>query len=539
MSIFGSLFTAVSGMSAQSQSLSMISDNIANASTTGYKRNDAAFSTLVTNSGSSTFYSSGGVNARANARISMQGILQQSASSTDIGMSGNGMFVVRGSTTDPNSETLYTRAGSFSEDANGQLKNTAGYYLYGWAVNPDGTPVSTENAANLVPIDLSTLGNTSQLTTVAGLSANLDATTAQTAYPVASGTAASWTHDITVYDSLGTGQTLTANFVKSASPTAQTTSSGVDLTTAYPAGGGNITVTINGTGHTVAIGTSVNDLISNINALDDGGLPAQPIAYANLNSDGTINVKVSNVSQSLSFADGTATIASLGLGAGPFAAPAAPTTLAATANTPNTEGWWNVTFTDANGLPVSTAGSGYINFNSDGTINATPDTNGEVNVALTGINWGNGSTAQDIDYNIADLTQQSNSFTVNSDTQDGVGLGTLTGITFDEDGFVNAQYSNGLSSKAYQLAIGNFPNPDGLEAVTGNVYRVTDASGNANLGPANTGGAGSVQGGELEASNVDIADEFSKMIVTQRAYTANTKVISTADQMTQDLLQLR
>jgi flagellar hook protein FlgE len=527
MSIFGSLFTAVSGMSAQSQSLSMISDNIANASTTGYKRNDAAFSTLVTNSGSSTLYSSGGVNARANARVSLQGILQQSASSTDVSISGNGMFVVRSSTTDPNAETLYTRAGSFSPDANGQLKNTAGYYLYGWAVNPDGSPIGTQNAGSLVPIDLSTLGSSSQATTAAGLKANLDASATATAYPVAAGTAASWSHDITVYDSLGTAQTLTANFTKTESPTAQTTSTGVDLINAYPAGGGDVSVG----GHTVALGTNVNDLIANINATGD--------VYANLNADGTLNVKMRATGAGLALADGTATVASLGLAAGTTAAPAAPTALAATTATPNTEGWWQVSFVDANGLPVGTPSSGYINFNGDGSLNAAPDANGDVNVPLAGINWGNGSAAQSIDYDLAGLTQQSNSFTFGSDNQDGIGTGTLTGITFSEDGSVNAQYSNGLSTKAYQLAIGTFPNVDGLEAVSGNVYRVTNTSGNPSLGAANTGGAGTVEGGELEASNVDIADEFSKMIVTQRAYTANTKVISTADQMTQDLLQLR
>lgn len=536
MSIFGSLFTAVSGMSAQSQSLSMISDNIANANTTGYKRNDAAFSTLVTNAGSATLYSSGGVNARANARISLQGILQQSASASDIAISGNGMFTVRNSTTDPNSETVYTRAGSFSPDKNGQLKNTAGYYLYGWPTQPDGTPTVAETAGTLVPVDLSTLGTTSQVTANASLKANLDATIAGAAYPLPGGTAASWSHDITVYDSLGTPQTLRADFTKVKSPTATANGtanlSGAGGTFATPV---SINVTASGFGPTTVTASTVGSLMSQINAIVNGG--GDHVAFANLNSDGTLSIKGVTVGTPLTLTDATAgSLATLGMTAGPVTAPAAPTMLAATTSAPNTEGWWNVSYTDKNGTVIK---NGYVNFDGTGKLNAAPDVNGDVNVALTGINWGNGSAAQNINYNMADLSQLSNSFTVGADSQDGIGLGTLSGITFDQDGFVTAQYSNGLSSKAYQLAVANFPNTNGLEAVSGNVYRVTDASGNPNLGPANTGGAGTVQGGELEASNVDIADEFSKMIVTQRAYTANTKVISTADQMTQDLLQLR
>ena len=130
MSVFGSLFTAVSALSSQSQSLSMISNNIANVNTTGYKRTDAAFSSLVTSSGRSTTFSPGSVRAVQNARIDQQGILQQSASSTDVALSGNGFFVVQQGTSF-GSEPLYTRAGSFTEDSTGILKNAGGFTLMG------------------------------------------------------------------------------------------------------------------------------------------------------------------------------------------------------------------------------------------------------------------------------------------------------------------------------------------------------------------------------------------------------------------------
>src|SRR3954464_13459090 len=101
MSIFGSLFTAVSGLSAQSDAIGMISNNIANVSTVGYKRIDTAFSSLVTTNSATVSYSPGSVISAQTPTINQQGILQQSASPTDIAISGNGFYVVKSSTTDP------------------------------------------------------------------------------------------------------------------------------------------------------------------------------------------------------------------------------------------------------------------------------------------------------------------------------------------------------------------------------------------------------------------------------------------------------
>ena len=134
MSVFGSMFTASSGLNAQSQALGMISNNIANVSTVGYKRTDASFSSLVTTQNQSTLYTPGGVKVSQNARISQAGVLQQSSSATDLAISGSGMFVVRaGNTT--GSEPLYTRAGSFTENVDGFLENTSGYILQGWPLD--------------------------------------------------------------------------------------------------------------------------------------------------------------------------------------------------------------------------------------------------------------------------------------------------------------------------------------------------------------------------------------------------------------------
>ena len=118
MSLFGSLYTAVSGLNAQSQSLSMISDNIANSSTIGYKSDSAQFSDLVTQSGASTQFSSGGVATNTIQNIDLQGLTQQTQSSTDMAIVGKGFFVVQ-PTPGAAQTASYTRAGSFTENSQG------------------------------------------------------------------------------------------------------------------------------------------------------------------------------------------------------------------------------------------------------------------------------------------------------------------------------------------------------------------------------------------------------------------------------------
>ena len=562
MSVFGSLFTAVSALAAQSQSLGMISNNIANVNTVGYKRTDAAFESLVTNVSRNTLYSPGSVSVVQNARIDQQGILQQSSSATDIALSGNGFFVVQKST-DLGSEPLYTRAGSFSEDDTGVLRNTAGFALMGWPLGKDGSlPASQADISSLVPVDVAFLGGLTQPTSTASLGVNLDSTQAQTAYPIAAGFSPDFTRDIKVYDSLGEGHNLTVNFKKETSPTATTVGttdlSGVVGPLAGNFGivaGDNFDISIPGAVFPVGTGpaapairmtigatTTVADLIAQLNAVQD--VNNNPLVFASLDSNGHLSIKARNLNQNITLADGPSAgvpLTDLGLAPGVTAAPAvAPATAMLTGsappNTPNTEGWWDVEFVSPTGATVK---AGSVNFGGDGRLNAALDTTGKANIDLPNIDWANGSAQQDISFDIAGFTQFSGEYNVVSSNQNGAALGLRTGVSIDADGFVTAQFSNGQSSKIYKLAVATFANPNGLDELTGNVFRQSDSSGDFNLREAGKGSAGTIQGGALESSNVDLADEFSKMIVTQRAYSANTKVISTADQMTQELLALR
>jgi flagellar hook protein FlgE len=112
-------------------------------------------------------------------------------------------------------------------------------------------------------------------------------------------------------------------------------------------------------------------------------------------------------------------------------------------------------------------------------------------------------------------------------------------FTVDQSGVIQGSYSNGQSRAIGQIALASFANDEGLQREGANSYTATIGSGAANLGIPNSGGRGSVIGGSLELSNVDIATEFARLIVAQRGYQANAKTVTTFDQVTQDTINLK
>ncbi len=185
MSLFGALFTGVSGLSAQATNIGIISDNIANVNTVGYKANDATFETLVIDAGSTKAFSPGGVISDNRQLVDKQGILTSTEVATDISLSGKGMFVVNDKT-DGSGLPTYTRAGSFRTDENGNLQNSSGFYLQGWPLDRNGllpgepgnlntTPSS--NLASLETVNVDTATGEATATTSVSVGANLDSST--------------------------------------------------------------------------------------------------------------------------------------------------------------------------------------------------------------------------------------------------------------------------------------------------------------------------------------------------------------------------
>ena len=218
MSLFGALASGVSGLTAQSSAMGAISDNITNVSTIGYKNTRINFQTLVTKQTSSTFYSAGGVQSKPRQATDVQGLLNASTSQTDIAISGRGFFVVN-EAAEPtlNNEYLYTRSGSFFQDNNGFLKNTAGFYLQGWptdsagVVKPASTSLTIANQNVISPdylatVNLNRVGGTASATSKISIGANLP-----------SNDTAGATHktDVQFFDSLGNPNTMSFTYTRS------------------------------------------------------------------------------------------------------------------------------------------------------------------------------------------------------------------------------------------------------------------------------------------------------------------------------------
>lgn len=240
MSLTGALSSAISALSAQSQSLSMISDNIANTSTTGYKTTSAMFDDLVTASSNATSYASGGVTVSGRANITQQGLLAATSNATDVAIQGSGFFVVTSATS--GGTVSYTRNGAFTTDNAGYLENN-GSYLEGWRTDSDGNVVGNESASNLEAINTQVASTSSSATTKTTIAANL---------PSDAATGDTYTSSMTVYDSLGAANSMQVTWTKTGTNTwsasfANPTSTS-DTTTATGTASGTIDITFNSDG---------------------------------------------------------------------------------------------------------------------------------------------------------------------------------------------------------------------------------------------------------------------------------------------------
>ena len=192
-------------------------------------------------------------------------------------------------------------------------------------------------------------------------------------------------------------------------------------------------------------------------------------------------------------------------------------------------GQWTVNMT-VNGTQVG----GAQNLTFSNTGNVTAPAGGGLNFA--GFNPPDGAQAMTMAFNFGQSTQFGTQFGVTSITQNGYTTGQLSTVSIDPTGIVSAVYTNGRSTQLGQLAIANFPNPQGLQQLGNTNWAQTFASGTVVQGTAGSAGFGSIQSSALESSNVDLTTELVNMITEQRAFQANAQVITTADQMSQTVI---
>lgn len=559
MSVFGAMFSGVSGLAAQSQAMAMIADNITNVNTVGYKDTTARFSTLVTAAASSTSYAPGGVQSSPLSLVDRQGLLQASASATDLAISGDGFFVVNelATPTTTQGSYLFTRAGQFTADQNGDLRNTAGLYLQGWPVDTSGNIPSNRSAlTNLKTINVLGLSGTASASSAVGIQANLQASQVvsttgpqmvtpalgggitSTALLVGAGvTAANDTFQIIVG---GTTHTFTAK--AAASATAKEYSSlselseeinKIDGISASIAGSSDARLTITGDpGSTLDVtdgtGTGGADLFTtfvDVTRTYDPAVSAKNMASNTITPDFERSVQIFD-------SKGGARQLTVGFLKQAFA------------------NKWNVeVYVEPSTDTTATDGllmSGTMAFKSDGTLDLV-NTSAALKAA-TAVPWAAAlglDTAQTITMNwgtqdLADgLSQFDGPSQLKGTSVNGALFGELSTIQVDSLGFITALFENGVTQKIFKLPIAMFRNPNALGSRTGNAWNQTDESGIFNLQEAGVGGSGQVSPSTLEASTVDIAREFTNMILAQRAFSASSRIITTADDMLDELIRLK
>lgn len=187
--------------------------------------------------------------------------------------------------------------------------------------------------------------------------------------------------------------------------------------------------------------------------------------------------------------------------------------------------------------------TGSLTFDSAGALDTSTTT-----ATTISFNGATGSQAINLDFGkpktaggtgLDGMTQYSSASTVSAQSQDGYASGALSGVKIDSDGTVNGVYTNGQTIAAGRLAIAKFQSNDGLGRAGQNLWVATRDSGEAALGAVGTGGRGALVSGSLEQSNVDVTQQFVELISHQRAFQANSKTVTTADQMLQELMQIK
>jgi flagellar hook protein FlgE len=186
---------------------------------------------------------------------------------------------------------------------------------------------------------------------------------------------------------------------------------------------------------------------------------------------------------------------------------------------------------------------GTLTFNSSGQLVSPPAASGSIPLSITGLS--DNASDMNINFNLYNssgnptITQFSQASAVSANSQDGVASAQVVSVAMANGGQVMAQYSDGTQEVVAQLALANISNPQSMTAVGNNDYEASASTALPAIGTANTGGRGQILGGQLESSTVDIAQEFTNLIVLQRAYEANSKVVTTVDQLSQTTINLK
>jgi flagellar hook protein FlgE len=542
------LFTGITGLRAHQQQLDVVSNNLANMNTIGFKSQSTKFADLVYHQqkgGSGSTANTGGVNPQeigtgvqigSISRKFTQGTLQSTGEILDFAIQGDGFFTLAGQS----GENIYSRAGSFTIDGEGRLVDPSTGFLV-QRFGELGEPVSEGDIAFQMAGDSSIqvpLGDAipGERTTRMSLSGNLPST----ALPP-------------------TREVLTSfEPFQSNTGIADRTTSLNDLAFNQASYGAGDEIEINGTnpdgspfsGTIDAENATLGDLIDEINNLLTG-------ATAELQPNGSVTITSDAAGDAFSslllrdapgniggtaFSSNSLVVTTEGSSGDAFElstevfdsrGESHRVTYDLRKETANT---WSVQ-ASINGSSGVMLDDSVLNltFNEDGTY-ALAGENG-IGDAKIEIQFNTLAASQVIDLDFSGIKHLATEYSL-SQSQDGFPPGSLVSVSVDSSGELTGLASNGKTLPLAQLAIASFSNQSALSPLGGNFFQQSLASGNASIGTGLGGGRGQVVGGQLESSNVDIAQEFTQLIVAQRGFSANARTVTVAEEILEELTNL-
>lgn len=502
----------LSGLNGAAKSLDVIGNNIANASTVGFKGATTQFADVYARSLSGA----GGVNAGIGVSVAgiaqqfTQGNIETSNNPLDIAINGGGFF-----RTVTSGVTQYTRNGQFSLDKNGFLVTPQGANLTGYSVGPSGQIL----AGSPSPLQISTADLKPVATTRVDTSLNLDSrANAPTNYPFNANDPTTYNKQtpVEVYDTLGNPHVMSMYYVKSSAV----------------AGAWDVYVGSDGTE------------LSNVNVASASARDANASAARTTWTDAIKAVPPDATTIAVALKDyaDKASAAVIAAGGTTMSSATVDAITAAAASAGTTSGYTpdQVDKDIANAVTVPAAPVGQLRFDANGALSASLMTQPlplTVNLPIyppTGAK----ETLQ-IKLNFAGSTQYGTDTSEKKTTQDGYTAGHLQRFSAGADGIILGQFSNGQTKPLGQIVLANFTNPQGLEPLGNNSFAESSASGTPIVGTPNTGSLGVLQSSATEASNVDLTAELVNMITAQRVYQANAQTIKTQDSVLQTLVNLR
>ena len=539
-----SLSSAVAGLNTQQTAMDVIGANISNINTVGYKGSRTSFQDVMSQTMQSATGSSGerggtnaiqigmGVGLAAVDTITEAGSYQSTGRSTDLAIQKEGYFVV----TDGKQQN-YTRAGNFDFDSAGNFVIPGtGLFIRGWNA-VDGVLDSSGQISNIkVPAGTSIPAkSTTEMTFINNLSASATpGTTAMTAKDV--------------YDSLGKTHTLNNTFTYM---------------------GGNKWIS----SVALADGTLVTNGLTEISFDNNGGYSTVQQAAVTTAAATTVNLDLTKYQLD----NTTGSIHSAYYTVADNGSPSALHVLKATF-TQMSDNKWTYAITDTSSKSSSALKTGEIVYDAaaatdytDNNAATTFTINGATitfslsgdGIAPTGTSFHADRASTDaaaystsatvnpvtftpadaatveVDMNYYALTQYGTDTTVQASEQDGYAAGTLDSVSIDSTGKIIGTFTNGQTQDLAQIALATFTNPGGLTRVGGSMFAESENSGFASIGTSGSGGRGEIQSGTLEMSNIDLADQYSKMIVAQRGFQSNSKIITVSDEMMEILANLK